>query len=127
MKSPCSCSLLLSRVLFAVVSVLALAGCGSTRLWPFGEVEGRPVVPDNAVLYRCNADKRFFLRMLANGDAWVILPEREFRLARVAAAPGRRFSNGPAVLELADGAAGETSLNDGPAIAMAGCRPAAKP
>ena len=112
--------------MLAMPLVLALGGCSSPRLWPFGETESRPAVPENSVQYQCNGSKRFFLRMLSNGDAWVILPEREFRLERVASAPGRRFSNGVAVLELGD-AASEASLNDGPAIAFAGCKVAEKP
>lgn len=113
-------------ILLAAPLLLVLGGCSSPRLWPFGEAESRPVVPENSVQYQCTGSKRFFLRMLANGDAWVILPEREFRLARVASAPGRRFSNGAAVLEMGDAATG-TSLNDGPAIAFSGCKVAEKP
>ena len=106
--------------------LLVLGGCSAPRIWPFGEAEGRPAVPENSVQYQCNGSKRFFLRMLANGDAWVILPEREFRLERLASAPGRRYSNGAAVLELGD-AASEASLNDGPTIAFSGCKAAEKP
>jgi hypothetical protein len=101
---------------------LMLSACGSTRLWPFGESEGRPPGPQNAAQYQCNGGKRFYLRMHAGGDAWVILPEREFRLERTGAAPGRRYSNGAAVLELGPEGAAEATLNDGPAIAFAGCK-----
>jgi membrane-bound inhibitor of C-type lysozyme len=116
----------MTRLLLVMPLLLALGGCSSPRLWPFGEAESRPAVPENSVQYQCNGGKRFFLRMLSNGDAWVILPEREFRLERVASAPGRRFSNGVAVLELGDAATG-ASLNDGPAIAFSGCKVAEKP
>ena len=116
-----------ARALAITLAAVALGGCGATRLWPFGEVEGRATVPENAVQYVCNGNKRFYLRLLAGGDAWAILPEREFRLTRLSDAPGRRYSNGAAVLELgADGAA-EASLNDGPAIAFAACKVAAAP
>lgn len=111
---------------FALLSValvaLVLAGCGSTRLWPFGDTEGRPGAPENAVRYQCNGAKSFYLRTLAGGDAWVILPEREFRLPKVAESSGRRFTNGVAVLDLGADAAAAATLNDGPAIAFAGCK-----
>ena len=116
----------LPGLMVAGAAALAVAGCSSPRLWPFGETEGGPVVPENAVQYQCSANKRFFLRMLANGDAWVILPEREFRLERLASAPGRRYSNCSAVLVLTDGAGGEATLTDAPAISMSGCKVAQK-
>ena len=103
---------------------MLLAGCGSLSVWPFGAEEGRAVVPANATHYVCDANRGFYLRFLASGEAWVILPEREFRLDRVAAAPGRRYSNGAATLDLGADAAAEASLNDGPVIAYSGCKPA---
>ncbi|MBL8384155.1 MAG: hypothetical protein JNM90_13830 [Burkholderiales bacterium] len=105
--------------------LLALGGCSGARLWPFGAEEGRPAVPENAVRYACDGNRGFYLRMLAGGDAWVILPEREFRLDRVGGATGRRFTNGVAVLDLGPDAASPASLTDGPAAAFGGCKPAA--
>lgn len=103
--------------------LVALAGCSGARLWPFGSEEGRPSAPENAVEYRCDGNRGFHLRMLAGGGAWVILPEREFRLDRVAGATGRRYSNGIAVLDFGADASAAATLNDGPAIAYAGCKP----
>lgn len=113
-----------ARLLISCLVAVTLAACGGLKVWPFGAEEGRVVVPANATHYVCDVNRGFYLRFLASGEAWVILPEREFRLERAAAAAGRRYSNGTAVLDLGDGAAAEASLNDGPAIAYSGCKPA---
>ena len=91
-------------------------------LWPFGgdrNVE-RSRVPANSVAYQCAGNKRFYLRYLDNGAAaWVILPEREFRLDKVSADAGTRYGNGKAVLAL-NGE--EAALSDGPTVSYGGCR-----
>ena len=110
---------------------LAAAGCGSvslpSSLWPFsdGKSVERSRVPANSVTYQCAGGKRFYLRTLENGAAaWVILPEREFRLDRVAG-DGTRYGNGRAVLTVT---AEETSLTDGPTVSYTGCKtPSAEP
>lgn len=107
-----------------VLFSLAAAGCGSvsmpSSLWPFsdGKSVERSRVPANSVTYQCAGGKRFYLRTLDNGAAaWVILPEREFRLDRVSG-DATRYSNGKAVLVVdAQGA----SLNDGPTLSYMGC------
>ncbi len=108
------------RSLCAAACLVSLAGCGGSR-WPFGEKSTELArVPANATEYRCNNDRRFHARWLENGAAvWVIYPEREFRLDKVAA-EGRRYSNGPAMLEENDGV---VSLRDGN-VAFTGCRDA---
>jgi hypothetical protein len=112
------------RLALACVLASLAGGCGSTRLWPFGEPEtGRAVVPENAVQYRCAGNRGFWLRMLPGGDAWVILPEREFRLDKAGGNP-RRFSAGVTILDLGGDAAAEASLSDGTPQGMNGCRPA---
>ena len=115
------------------VSIFAflLAGCESMSLpstvWPFGDksVE-RSRVPANSVAYQCAGNKRFYLRYLDNGAAaWVILPEREFRLDRIAGDGGTRYGNGRAVLAV-NGE--ELSLSDGPTVNYTQCRiPVAEP
>ena len=113
----------LLRHIPALCLTILASGCGGfnpVSLWPFGEgSQGRePGPPPNAVVYRCDANRSFYLRMLDNGAAWVILPEREFRLDKTAGAEGR-FGNGVAVLEIK---AEVATLSDGPAQSYTGCR-----
>ena len=101
---------------------LLLAGCESVNLWPFGGAKTQELsrTPANAIEYECNAGKRFHVRYLDNGNAaWVIYPEREFRLDKVASETGARYSNGVAMLET-NGS--EATLRDGPTIAFTGCK-----
>ena len=103
-------------------ALLALAGCGTINLWPFGDSKPQELSrkPVNATEYQCNNDRRLYVRYLDNGaSAWVIFPEREFRLDKVASASGTRYSNGIAMLER-DG--DEVSLRDGPTVAFTGCK-----
>ena len=74
--------------------------------------------PAGATAYQCDAGKRLFVRYLDNGAAaWVILPEREFRLNK--AASGSSYSNGSDTLELKDGMA---ALSDGAGVTYANCK-----
>jgi membrane-bound inhibitor of C-type lysozyme len=103
---------------------LPLFGCGSIDLWPFGDSKSQELSrkPVGATEYQCNNDRRLYVRYLDNGaSAWVIFPEREFRLDKVASASGTRYSNGIAMLEK-DG--DDISLRDGPTVAFTGCKPA---
>lgn len=131
MKSTTSTALSLSRTgLLALASVLA-AGCGGMSvgsLWPFGGDGTTELsrVPPNSVAYQCQGGKRFYLRYLDNGAAaWVILPEREFRLEKLPGEPAGRFGSGRSVLVVGEG---EVSLSDGQALNFTGCRiPSAEP
>jgi len=79
--------------------VLMLNGCGGMKVWPFGadEVASVPGAPANSTAYFCEKNKKFFVRMLDNGaTAWVILPEREFALAK----SGSTFTNGVSTLTI---------------------------
>lgn len=102
--------------------LLALAGCGSVNLWPFGSEGARELsrAPANATEYQCEGGKRFYLRFLeGGGSAWVILPEREFRLDKAAAQGATRYTNGSATLTVEGG---EAALADGPTISFTGCK-----
>ena len=118
----------MKKIVASVLAISALAGCETigipTNLFGDKNLE-RSRVPPNSITYQCAAGKRFYLRYLDNGAAaWVILPEREFRLDKVAG-EGGRYGNGKAVLAISgDGA----TLSDGPAVSYADCKvPAAAP
>lgn len=101
---------------------LLLYGCGGVSIWPFGgeKAQERSRTPSNASEFRCNDGKRFYLRYLDNGAAaWIIYPDREVRLDKVAAASGARYSNGIAVLNVSGN---EATLEDGSAISFTGCK-----
>ena len=105
-----------------IVVSLLLPGCGGVKLWPFGSdaVQERSRTPANATEYQCAGGKRFFVRTLEGGAAvWLILPERELRLDKLAADAGLRYGNGIAVLEIKGS---EASLKDGTAISFSGCK-----
>lgn len=105
----------------AAFSVL-LAGCGSVNLWPFGS-EGmteRSRAPANATEFQCDGGKRFYVRYLEGGAAaWVILPEREFRLDKAEATAGARYASPNTSLEVNGN---EAILRDGPANVYRDCR-----
>ena len=103
---------------------LALSACGSVNvnLWPFGgDKEQDPSrTPAGATAYQCEDGKRLFVRYLDNGAAaWVMLPEREFRLNKIISSSGTRYSNGSTTLDITDGAA---TLADGAAVTHSGCK-----
>src|SRR3972149_5004100 len=103
-------------------TLLLPAGCSSIDNYnPFGEskpAEARK--PENSTEYQCDNGKHFYVRMLDKGNAaWLIYPDREVNLDKIAGGAGTRYSNGIAVLDI-NGA--EATLNDGPKIAYTGCK-----
>ena len=107
-------------VLAGVLGSLLLAGCSmpAMNIWPFnGDSDtGTVYVPPNATQYQCNSGASFYLRKLADGNMWVIYPDRQIRLDKQG--DDKHFSNGIATLEF-DGAI--ASLRDGPAINYSNC------
>ena len=63
--------------------VATVQGC-SGSWWPFGSSGGEANrIPPGAVEFTCAEGKRLFVRFADDGkSAWVILPDREFRLDR---------------------------------------------
>jgi len=102
-----------------VALALLSAGCGgSINVWPFGTsgpVETSRAHAD-ATEYRCDAGKRFWVRRLEGGDAWLIAPDRELRLAR-SGAEGR-YAAGKVVLQVS----GPTATLVDPPAAFANCK-----
>ena len=111
------------RPIALLTVAVALAGCSSVNLWPFGSSSTPELsrTPAGATEYLCNNERRFYARFLDNGASiWVILPEREFRLDKVEAATVR-YTNRTAILEANE--SGEISLRDGATLAFTGCKP----
>jgi hypothetical protein len=108
------------RSLAPLLAAIALAGCSSVNLWPFGGgTQELSRTPPGATEYLCNNDRRFYARFLDNGaSVWVILPEREFRLDKVDS--GGRYTNRSAILEINE--AKEISLREGATLAFTGCK-----
>ncbi len=109
--------------LLASLSML-LAGCGGmsmSSLWPFdGAAQELSRTPANSIAYHCEGGKRLYVRYVDSGAyAWVILPEREFRLDKTGSAAGARYSNAKATL---DRNGDEVSLSDGPTVNYTGCK-----
>lgn len=113
--------------LVSVILATLLAGCGGMpKLWPFGEASGeRPRIPPGATEYNCDGGKRLYVRYVESGKAaWVILPEREFRLGPVVSASGARYGNGTATLETKGN---EATLSDGAVVTHANCKTGGTP
>jgi len=106
----------------ALAASLLVTACGGVNLWPFGE-NGNPTrsrAPKNSTEYLCNADKHFYVRFLDNdASAWIIFPDREVRLDKVAGTPNPKYTNGVGVLELNGN---EATLSDGPNSLFSGCK-----
>ena len=114
----------ITRAAALACASLVLGACGSARvnLWPFGaDREADPSrTPPGATAYQCQGGKRLFVRYLDNGAAaWVILPEREFRLNKASSTSGARYSNGNTTLDITDQLA---TLAEGTVETYAGCK-----
>ena len=104
-----------------LLPVLLLSGCGSVSLWPFGDSAGTELSrkPVNATEYLCEGGKVFYVRAIDENNIWLIAPDREIRLGKLAAdGETSRYGVGKIVLELRGPAA---SLIDPPAQ-FAGCK-----
>ncbi len=111
--------ILLSTTFFA----LMITGCSSVKVWPFDSSRSSNTSagkPTNANEYQCEGGKRFYVRLLDNGNtAWLIYPDREVGLTKAASTAGARYSNGVAVLVINNN---EATLNDGAKISYTGCK-----
>ena len=99
-----------------------LAGCGGFNVWPFGEGGATEVSrkPTNATEYVCEGGKAFYVRNLEGGAVWLIAPDREIRLEKLAGTSGA-YGVGKVRLEIA---AQTATLFDPPAQFL-GCKRAA--
>lgn len=100
----------------ACLSIL-LGGCSSVKVWPFGDKESAtPGMPANAVEYRCDGGKRFFVRHNGN-NVWLILPEREINMSK--AAGDAKYVAGNTTLQLE---ADQAVLSENSNILYSGCK-----
>jgi membrane-bound inhibitor of C-type lysozyme len=114
----------INRTAALACATLLLTACGSVNLdvLSFGGAKEQDTsrTPAGATAYQCEGGKRLFVRYLDNGAAaWIILPEREFRLNKTGSASGTRYSNGGDTLDVNDGVA---TLSDGATMTHAGCK-----
>jgi len=114
----------ITRMAALTCATLTLSACSSVSvdLWPFGGGKEQDLsrTPPGATAYTCEGGKRLFVRYLDNGAAaWVILPEREFRLNKAASGTGTRYGNDSSALELRDN---EATLFDSTKPTHAGCK-----
>ncbi|HEY8067885.1 MAG TPA: hypothetical protein VIF38_03255 [Burkholderiales bacterium] len=107
-----------AALLFGPLPAL-LAACGGISLNPFSEKEstGLDRRPANATEYVCQGGKRFYVRNLEAGAVWLIAPDREIRLEKLAGGE-TRYGVGRTVLEIN----GPDAMLADPPAQFAGCR-----
>jgi membrane-bound inhibitor of C-type lysozyme len=112
---------MLRNISFLLLAALTLAGCGSWSPWGGGSGgSSGPYTPPGATAYACEGNKRLFVRFEGDGkSAWVIYPDRQFRLDRIASSSGNQYSNGRTLLMVSDG---ETALSESGNIEFGKCK-----
>jgi membrane-bound inhibitor of C-type lysozyme len=97
-----------------------IAGCGTVeRIWSGGPTEQKRVRP-GVTEFSCDSNKKLLVRFDAGSkSAWVIFPEREFRLDQVPGASGVQYSNGRTTLA---STGDEASLEEGSVVTFANCK-----
>jgi membrane-bound inhibitor of C-type lysozyme len=110
------------KTLAAFVVVVMLIGCRGGGWTPWSRSSGEaPRLPPGAKGYACEGGKRLIVRVDADAkSAWVIYPDREFRLTRVTSDSGERYSNNRTTLSI-NGA--ETTLEESGQVQFANCKP----
>ena len=106
---------------FVLLPALLLAGCGGS-LWPFGSSDTElSRTPANATEYKCSGGKGFWVRNLPDNAVWLIAPDREIRLNKLATGASS-YGVGRIVLDLS----GETATLFDPPANFSGCKRAGK-
>ena len=86
------------RWIAAAAAIVILQGC-SGGWWPFGRSGGEQAgrIPEGATEYSCAQGRRLIVRYAADAkSAWIIFPDREFRLDRTGSS--ERYTNGASTL-----------------------------
>jgi hypothetical protein len=91
-----------SAITIAVAVLSMLIGGCSGSLWPFGRGSGElSRIPPGTTEFVCAQGKQLLVRFDEGGkSAWVIFPDREFRLPQSGASD--RYSNATTTLSLQD-------------------------
>jgi hypothetical protein len=104
----------------AAGALLAAAGCSSLGEIITGGPKEQSRVREDAVQLACGTGKTLLLRIEPGGkSAWIILPEREFRLDLMQGVGDTRYSNGKTTLLVKDEA---YSVEEGGTASFANCR-----
>jgi membrane-bound inhibitor of C-type lysozyme len=106
----------------AVVLLAAALTAGCRGGWvPWStERDTRNYTPPGATVYACATGGRLYVRFESDGkSAWVIQPDREFRLDRVASASGQQYANATTTLALKEE---EALLQESGKILFSGCK-----
>lgn len=108
----------IAAFLAAVLAAFA-GGCGTLeRMWSGPTEQSR--VRAGVTQFSCDANRKLLVRFDAGGtSAWVIFPEREFRLDAVQGASGARYSNGRTTLSTKGD---EAFLEEASAVTFANCK-----
>ena len=103
-----------------LLGALLAGGCSGFSLWPFGESGGseQSREPANAVEYRCDGGRTFYVRNIDGGAVWLFAPDREIRLEKKGEAS---WGVGRVLLEISG--AGATLVD--PPAQFTGCKKAA--
>ena len=89
-------------------------------LWPFGDSAPSEASrkPAGATEYQCEGGKRFYVRPMEDGAVWLIAPDREIRLPKLAGAEGARYGVARTVLEIN----GPAAILVDPPAQFSGCK-----
>ncbi len=103
----------------AVAALAALAACSTIAdLWNGGPKE-LSRTHEGAVALACDSGRTLLVRLEPGKSAWVILPEREFRLDAASGGGETRYTNGRETLTVSEG---EMSLEDPGSPPFTHCR-----
>lgn len=104
---------------------LLISGCGSLKIPDIsipmlnGEYRELSVAPKDALLYQCEKNKKFYVKLLEGGkEMWLIFPNREFGLKQVDALKNT-YTNESATLEFNDP---ETFIKEGDVLTYQKCQ-----
>lgn len=104
---------------------LFISGCGSLKIPDIsipmlnGEYRELSVAPKDALLYQCEKNKKFYVKLLEGGkEMWLIFPNREFGLKQVDALKNT-YTNESATLEFNDP---ETFIKEGDVLTYQKCQ-----